>query len=57
MNSNFYDPWGGQSATSGNTVFVQAIPNQVRGPTVSQWSLQSVMTENTIEGLGVWRAS
>lgn len=50
--STYYDPWSGSSSGSGNLTFLQSNPSLVRGLTVNQWSMQSFMTENNLEGIG-----
>jgi hypothetical protein len=45
--SNYYDPWGGGYTSGGNLTFLQGSSSLVRGLTVSQWSMQSFMTESS----------
>ncbi len=48
-----YNPWGpGGMPTSGEMVFVQGDPGQVRGLAVNQWSMQAVMAEGTWPDFG-----
>ncbi len=54
--SNYYDPWGGGYASGGNLTFLQGNPSMVRGLTVSQWSMQSFMTESIWSFDGQMRA-
>jgi hypothetical protein len=50
--STYYDPWSGGSGGGNNLTFVQSNPSLMRGLTVNQWSMQSFMTENNLEGIG-----
>ena len=55
--SGYYDPWSGNPTGSGNLTFVQGNPSAVRGLTVNQWSMQSFMTETSLENIGELRAT
>jgi hypothetical protein len=49
----YYDPWSSSMVSSGsNLTFVQSNPSLVKGLTVNQWSMQSFMTETSIEEIG-----
>jgi hypothetical protein len=50
---NYYSPWSSTMGPggSGNLTFVQSDPSLVRGLTVNQWSMQSFMTETSLEGV------
>ncbi|HSJ52902.1 MAG TPA: hypothetical protein VLC52_04075 [Anaerolineae bacterium] len=48
-----YNPWGpGGLPTSGEMVFLQGDPGQVRGMAVNQWSMQALMVEGNWPSFG-----
>ncbi|MFH1633446.1 MAG: hypothetical protein ABIG63_05470 [Chloroflexota bacterium] len=46
---DYYDPWTATLPDTQDVTYIQGNPSGVRGLTVSQWSMQSFMTESTWE--------
>jgi len=53
----YYDPWNSVGGSGSNLTFVQSNPSLVRGLSVNQWSMQSFMTETSLEDVGQLNAN